>query len=125
MLECNGKHGKEWDSRGDSQRMDPRSERKGWKVNGQVEQAPTTGTQHYQLMVLTPQTRFSAIKRAFPTGHIEIARNRAALAQYVTKTDTRVGQLVDNDEKYPSAARFWVLIYKHNNTRQRRVGRDG
>ena len=89
---------------------------KGWKVNGQVEQAPTTGTQHYQLMVLTPQTRFSAIKRAFPTGHIEIARNRAALAQYVTKTDTRVGQLVDNDEKYPSAARFWVLIYKHNNT---------
>lgn len=94
---------------------------KGWRVTGQVERAPTTGTQHYQLMVQTPQTRFSAIKRAFPTGHIEIARNAAALAQYVTKTDTRVGQLVDNDEKYPSAGRFWVLLYKHNNTH----GSDG
>lgn len=94
---------------------------KGWKVTGQVEAAPSTGTQHYQLMVQTPQTRFSAIKRAFPTGHIEIARNRAALLQYVTKTDTRVGQLVDNDEKYPSAGRFWVLLYKHNNTH----GTDG
>ena len=37
--------------------------KEGWKVNGQVEQAQPTGTQHYQLMVLTPQTRFSAIKR--------------------------------------------------------------
>lgn len=89
---------------------------KGWRVTGQVEQAPTTGTQHYQLMVQTPQTRFSAIKRAFPTGHIEICRNPAALAQYVTKTDTRVGQLVDNDEKYPTAGRFWVLLYRRHHT---------
>lgn len=85
---------------------------KGWKVHGQIEQAPTTGTLHYQLMVETPQTRFSAIKKAFPTAHIEICRNKAALSQYVEKTDTRVAGLVQEDDRYPSIAKFWRLIYK-------------
>lgn len=85
---------------------------KGWKVHGQLEQAPTTGTLHYQLMVETPQTRFSAIKKAFPTAHIEISRNRAALSQYVNKTETRVGSLVGENDKYPSVAGFWKLVYK-------------
>lgn len=85
---------------------------KGWKVHGQIEQAPTTGTLHYQLMVETPQTRFSAIKKAFPTAHIEICRNKAALAQYVEKEDTRVAGLVQENDKYPSVAKFWRLIYK-------------
>lgn len=85
---------------------------KGWKVSGQIEQAPTTGTLHYQLMVETPQTRFSAIKKAFPTAHIEICRNKAALSQYVEKTDTRVAGLVQENDKYPSVAKFWKLIYK-------------
>jgi len=85
---------------------------KGWKVSGQIEQAPTTGTLHYQLMVETPQTRFSAIKKAFPTAHIEICRNKAALSQYVEKTDTRVAGLVQENDKYPSIAKFWKLVYK-------------
>jgi len=85
---------------------------KGWRVSGQIEQAPTTGTLHYQLMVETPQTRFSAIKKAFPTAHIEIARNKAALSQYVEKADTRVAGLVQEDDRYPSIAKFWRLIYK-------------
>jgi len=85
---------------------------KGWRVSGQIEQAPTTGTLHYQLMVETPQTRFSAIKKAFPTAHIEICRNKAALSQYVEKADTRVAGLVQEDDKYPSIAKFWRLIYK-------------
>lgn len=84
---------------------------KGWKVHGQLEQA-STGTLHYQLMVETPQTRFSAIKKAFPTAHIEICRNKQALSQYVSKTDTRVGNLVGENDKYPSVAGFWKLVYK-------------
>lgn len=85
---------------------------KGWKVTGQLEEAPSTGTLHYQLMVETPQTRFSAIKKAFPTAHIEVCRNKRALSQYVTKTDTRVGNLVGDNDKYPSVAGFWKLVYK-------------
>lgn len=86
---------------------------KGWRVHGQLEQAPTTGTLHYQLMVETPQTRFSAIKKAFPTAHIEISRNKAALAQYVSKTETRVAALAADNEKYPSVAGFWKLVYRY------------
>jgi len=85
---------------------------KGWKVTGQIEQAPSTGTLHYQLMVQTPQTRFAAIKKAFPTAHIEICRNKSALSQYVTKEDTRVAELQQENDKYPSVAKFWRLIYK-------------
>lgn len=85
---------------------------KGWKVTGQIEQAPTTGTLHYQLMLETPQTRFSAIKKAFPTAHIEVCRNKRALAQYVEKEDTRVAELVKQNDKYPSVAKFWSLVYK-------------
>jgi len=85
---------------------------KGWKVHGQVEQAPSTGTLHYQLMLETPQTRFSGIKKAFPTAHIEICRNKRALAQYVEKEDTRVAELVQENEKYPSIAKYWKLIYQ-------------
>lgn len=86
---------------------------KGWRVHGQLEQAPTTGTLHYQLMVETPQTRFSAIKKAFPTAHIEISRNKAALAQYVSKTETRVATLAADNEKYPSVGGFWKLVYRY------------
>jgi len=85
---------------------------KGWRLTGQVEKAPTTGTLHYQLMLQTPQVRFSAIKRAFPTAHIEIARRKIALSQYVVKTDTRVAGLPQEDEKYPTAAKFWGLVFK-------------
>jgi len=85
---------------------------KGWKVHGQIEQAPTTGTLHYQLMLETPQTRFSGIKKAFPTAHIEICRNKRALSQYVEKEDTRVAELVQQNDKYPSIAKFWSLIYQ-------------
>jgi len=86
---------------------------RGWKITGQVEKAPTTGMLHYQLMLQTPQTRFAAIKSAFPAAHIEIARRKVALSQYVVKTDTRVAALPQHDEKYPTAAKFWVLVYKY------------
>lgn len=64
----------------------------GWGVEGQLERG-AEGTEHYQLMVKTPQVRFSALKRIFPTAHIEPARNRSALEQYVHKEDSRVEAL--------------------------------
>lgn len=61
----------------------------GWGVQGQIEQGEE-GTQHYQLMLKTPQVRFSAVKKVFPTAHIELARNAQALQQYVHKEESRV-----------------------------------
>lgn len=64
----------------------------GWGVEGQLE-VGEEGTPHYQLMVKTPQVRFSAVKKVFPTAHIEPAKNHKALEQYVHKEDTRVESL--------------------------------
>lgn len=62
----------------------------GWKLEGQYE-VGAEGTRHYQGLLKTPQVRFSAVKKAFPRAHIEVARNVAALQKYVHKDDTRVG----------------------------------
>lgn len=74
---------------------------RGWKVDGQLEKGEN-GTPHYQLMVLTGQVRFSAVKKAFPRAHIELARNPEALAQYVHKEETRESNLSLESEYYPS-----------------------
>jgi len=84
---------------------------KGWKVEGQKELGDN-GTPHYQLLVKTPQIRFSAVKKAFPRAHIEAARNPAALAKYVHKDETRVGELNKQDDKYPSLSKFWDLFFQ-------------
>lgn len=68
---------------------DVRCEMPGWKLSGQYEQGEE-GTKHFQGMLTTPQVRFSAVKRAFPRAHIEVARNKKALEKYTTKEDTRV-----------------------------------
>jgi len=87
---------------------------RGWIVNGQMEEGEA-GTRHYQLHVKTPQVRFSALKRAFPTAHIEVARNVAALATYVQKEDTRIGTLPEADERYMTTAKLWDMIYQRYN----------
>jgi len=74
---------------------------KGWKVHGQLEQGES-GTPHYQLMLKTPQVRFSAVKSIFPRAHIEVSRNPTALSAYVQKSETRVGSLQLSQEKYPT-----------------------
>lgn len=74
---------------------------KGWMVEGQLEKGDN-GTPHYQLIVKTPQMRFSALKKAFPRAHIEVAKNVKALETYVKKDETRIGQLPDASEFYPS-----------------------
>lgn len=83
-------------------------QKSGWKVYGQREKG-AQGTEHYQLMVTTPQVRFSAVKKAFPRAHIELARDRTALSKYVQKEDTRVGSLTSDQEMYPSMQKLWDM----------------
>lgn len=82
---------------------------RGWRVEGQKEQGKE-GTVHYQLLVKTPQVRFSAVKRAFPRAHIEVARNVQALQVYVNKEDTRLSTLPTSQDKYPSLSKLWDLV---------------
>jgi len=84
---------------------------KGWKVEGQLERG-ASGTPHYQLIVKTPQVRFSAVHKQFPRAHIEQARNVTALQQYVHKQETREGELSTSQEKYPSMSKTWDLFYQ-------------
>jgi len=88
---------------------------KGWKVEGQLEKGES-GTPHYQLFVKTPQTRWNAITKAFPRAHVEVARNPDALQAYVQKDDTRIGQLVETNEMYPSLSKLWELFHTYYKT---------
>jgi len=89
---------------------------RGWEVNGQLEMAEG-GLKHYQLILKTPQVRFSAVKKQFAAckAHIEIARNPAALANYVGKEVTRVGTLAKASDLYPSLSKYWDLILTYVN----------
>lgn len=90
---------------------------KGWKVEGQLERGEN-GTPHYQLAVRTPQVRFSAVKKAFPRAHIEVARNSAALDKYVVKEETREGQLTTEQSQYPSQQMVWQWFGSLNFTEE-------
>jgi len=68
----------------------------GWKLKGQFEEGKE-GTRHFQGMLVTPQVRFSSVKKAFPRAHIEMARSRAALEKYVLKDETRVDVYTPSD----------------------------
>lgn len=83
----------------------------GWTINGQLEQGEQ-GTEHYQLHVKTPQVRFAAVKKMFPTAHIEVARNVKALKQYVNKEESRIGALPEKDEKYVTSSGLWLMVYR-------------
>lgn len=84
----------------------------GWKQTGQVEEGKE-GTPHYQGMVTTPQVRFSAVKKVFPRAHIEVARNKKALASYVHKDDTRVMEVADRQSNIPT-----LFDYQHTVARK-------
>lgn len=61
----------------------------GWKLEGQFE-VGKEGTRHFQGMLITPQVRFTQVKRNFPRAHIEVAKSKKALEVYVHKPETRV-----------------------------------
>lgn len=71
----------------------------GWRVYGQIERGDA-GTEHFQLAVSTPQVRFSAVKKVFPTAHIELANNWAALMEYCKKEDTRLESIKEVSSNY-------------------------
>lgn len=69
----------------------------------QEEVAPTTGKRHWQVALFTQQVRFSALKKIFPSAHIEVARNKDALMNYVEKSDSAVPgtqQHLKNEKEY-------------------------
>lgn len=73
------------------------------KVKLQEEICPQTGKHHWQTALITQQIRFSAIKKWLPTAHIEIARNKQALLNYVEKDDTAVAgtrQELESEKQY-------------------------
>jgi len=81
-------------------------QKSGWRIDGEPETGKE-GTPHLQLWCTTPQVRFSAMKKAFPRAHIEIARNITALKKYCAKDGTT---LPSSDDKYPSMSKFWELL---------------
>jgi len=92
-------------NKADDENIAMAKQKSGWAVYGQKE-VGENGTEHYQLMITTPQVRFSAIKKAFPRSHIEVARDRKALTKYVNKEDTRIAAL-PKDNNYPSMSQMW------------------
>lgn len=52
---------------------------------GQLEVAPTTGTEHIQGWLHTNAVRFAQIKKVFPRANIQYARSHAALQKYCAK----------------------------------------
>jgi len=90
-----------------------------WGVQGQIEEGKE-GTPHYQLLVKTPQVRFSAVKRIFPTAHIEKARNVKALEKYVHKEEGRLEGMKTIERKFvqfPEVRKKffqWVIEEEHD-----------
>lgn len=83
----------------------------GWTFQGQMERGEE-GTDHFQGMLLTPQVRFSAVKKVFPRAHIEVARNRAALQKYVKKEETRTGEYQVVRSEMPTLFEYQTTIAK-------------
>lgn len=73
-----------------------------WRLEGQFERGEDNGTLHLQAMLKTPQERWSAVKKVFPRAHILIARNSAALKNYVHKDDTRVAEFETRESNIPN-----------------------
>lgn len=79
----------------------------GWKMEGQYEEGKE-GTRHFQGMLKTPQVRFAQVKKAFPRAHIEVARNKEALALYVNKKETRVA--IYEAQGVPSMFEYQLIV---------------
>lgn len=60
------------------------------EIYGGLERCPKTGKDHYQGCLITSQCRMSALKKIFPTAHLEPAKKKEALIKYAMKADTAV-----------------------------------
>lgn len=86
------------------------AEQQGWKVDGQEEECPTTGRRHIQFWIKTPQLRRSQVSKIFQGAHLEPAKNVAALKNYCQKEETRVGNIPEASNKYPSQDKLFALF---------------
>nr|WPR18774.1 MAG: replication polyprotein [Owegonang virus 13] len=80
-----------------------------WVLQGQMEKGKE-GTEHFQGMLTTPQVRFSAVKKVLPRAHIELARNKQALAQYIRKEETRNGEYTVVNSAIPSLFEYQTKV---------------
>lgn len=81
----------------------------GWTCIGQKEMGEN-GTPHYQVYLKTQQVRWSAVKKVFKRAHIEATKSRGAAIAYVQKSETRVGDLPEvNDKVVMGPSHLWVL----------------
>ncbi len=78
-----------------------------WALTGQMEKG-AEGTPHYQGALKTPQCRFSQVKTIFPRAHIELARSKGALVNYVHKDETRLSEVSDHVSNIPT-----LFDYQH------------
>lgn len=76
-------------------------------MQGQIEKGKE-GTVHYQGMLTTPQVRFSQVKKVIPRAHIELAKNKSALQNYVSKEDTRIASVENISNNIPT-----LFDYQH------------
>lgn len=83
----------------------------GWKFEGQPERGEE-GTDHFQGMLTTPQVRFSAVKKVFPRAHIELARSRVALTNYVKKDETRTGDYQVVESPFMTLYEYQTVVAK-------------
>lgn len=91
------------------------NQKMGYTYTGQIEECPTTKKLHFQGCLKTPQVRFSAIKKLFPKAHIEVARDRVALAKYVQKEETCVQKMKKDERFIHSNEEFWTLFCSSTN----------
>lgn len=61
-------------------------------AQGQLEEGENK-TPHIQGLLKTDYVRFSQVKKLLPRAHIEVARNKNALQNYVKKEDTRLATI--------------------------------
>lgn len=85
----------------------------GWKfADGcNIEQCPTTLRYHYQFFISTPQVRKSQVIKVLSPAHIELCRNKAAVANYCRKEDTRVAT-VAAPASIPTIFEYQTIIAK-------------
>lgn len=80
------------------------------KVYGGKEECPTTGKVHFQGAIqCRRQVRFSALKKWLPKAHLEVAKDKMALKQYVMKAETAVGDKTERENVVPMITIEFVM----------------
>lgn len=72
------------------------------------------GTPHIQGAAHTAQVRFSAIKEWLPRAHIELARNKESLLNYVWKSETAIpGTQMKSENEFITMEKAMLMIAEH------------